>query len=1124
MAREFFFTVEYPGVETKISSRIELTEGSGVTLHFFRYGYFLKNSPIDLKVDYYPYILYKNEKLRKPYLDKQLGKIAENNFYSRINARDEHLQKNEKNSSSKKNQKEDYLKEIQKINPEEVSILYYEEVETVMRKCVKQEDVEIENPFSILDNFYVARTFLDAGYLYIFGKNDKNFFREYKVDEYGEYYPIIWREGNDRDYREPNWKPSKVIVPPDEYYFAFSRVQLSLKYIQKLRSNEEELSKRTQLINCGLRVNDPKASDEVVDPTYVSVVCDPQHPLLYSFLTLSQMAFNAAKNNSPNRFETVTIIVNTYQVYDDICITLKDPIGCDIDLSLVLGEKINDLKALVASLPTGKSPENIKKEWRIQQEELLQPQEQQPEQQEDSTLLTDVKEPPGFSTIFINALSVYHFVYGNDKNKEKYGDTVNRKMIEDLLAVNERKALRKEIIKYRRDLAYFIYTYDYTQHFHDFAVKNIPNVVEGSCYCAAHLKLACTTFADIDDHLYLRNEELYNDTDKMCLDETKRFLDSIFNRKPIKCVDYDECIAKLQKERQLNIVDLLTIPIHLEEFNSTDKNLQGAILTTDLVNKTAFLINNSLDLYIRTSIAEIEKKALTFSFIKRIKFEGEEFFKLTKKQLYKVLRDNGIDLKKTNLKILMEEVDGKYVFYPKNDDVDFIDIKKKNRKTRTKTSTEVQRKVTIDVEVETKPATRTREQVKGAEELFNHPLFTRALVILQLFNIAGALYQLGKDTSMKNGMNALGVATDLITAYINVYRANLITLKAEKKIIEQVGKHIDTLSKISNGISAVYCGLEVWDAYKVGDNDAAKAFSVSGIAFASLALVEMTFGLSILIGIIAIGAYTLGNWLKDDNFKIYFNNSWFRVLNEKDTNKFQKHPKEEVWQYLSRIYKYRNYLMTDKEITLPWRDNIHLCYQYFLDMFNNIEIIAEEALDDIYERTRFEKNTRPVYYFGNAMQIIFIIPFLYFDQVLKSVEQLEYQMFIVNKEANKIIEVFKWDTKDILELKKALHGEERIQTIELTINIPDWIKNKYGKKESSALDFLLVFRLKIENDYFPYNYMKEARFLGVFLPIYTHRDYDYKPINGYYKLPIEAPFKQQKIGSLKEIKQWVLNH
>ena len=89
MAQEYFFTVEYPGAETKKSDKLKVFKESGVTLHFFRYGYFLKNSHIDLKVDYYPYILYKNEELQR--LNKQLGKIAENNFYSRINARDEHL-------------------------------------------------------------------------------------------------------------------------------------------------------------------------------------------------------------------------------------------------------------------------------------------------------------------------------------------------------------------------------------------------------------------------------------------------------------------------------------------------------------------------------------------------------------------------------------------------------------------------------------------------------------------------------------------------------------------------------------------------------------------------------------------------------------------------------------------------------------------------------------------------------------------------------------------------------------------------------------------------------------------------------------------------------------------------
>ena len=665
-----------------------------------------------------------------------------------------------------------------------MSILYYEEVETVMRKCVKQEDVEIENPFSILDNFYVARTFLDAGYLYIFGKNDKNFFREYKVDEYGEYYPIIWIEGNNRDYREPNWKPSKVIVPPDEYYFAFSRVQLSLKYIQKLRSNEEELSKRAQLINCGLRVNDPKATDEVVDPTYVSVVCDPQHPLLYSFLTLSQMAFNAAKNNSPNRFETVTVLGNSYQVYDDICITLKDPIGCANDVSLVLGEKINDLKALVASLPTGKSPENIKKEWRIQQEEQ--------EKQEDSTLLTDVKKPTGFSTIFINALSVYHFVYGNDKNKEKYGDTVNRKMIEDLLAVNERKTLRKEIIKYRRDLAYFIYTYDYNQHFHDFAVKNISNVVEGSCYCAAHLKLACTTFVDIDDHLYLRNEELYNDTDKMCLDETKRFLDSIFNKKPIKCVDYDECIAKLQKERQVTIMDLLSIPIHLGELDAP--YLQKGTTIVDLSNKILFLLNTTLEVCIKRGTYKVG-----IDILHRFKGKTKDLVTLSPERLIKALKKHGISASHNIPDIQVVQ----WNLTEKNKIEEIIEEeleKAKNKSKKGRKISNIEKKIKLQAEVE-----RQTERAKNLDKLYSSKAFAKFLIGLSFLNLSIAFSQLEESPSGKNTVNFSSVAFDFSFACTKLIEIERNLAGKDVKGVKNLNKFF---SKMSGLLTATYC---IWE-------------------------------------------------------------------------------------------------------------------------------------------------------------------------------------------------------------------------------------------------------------------------------------------------------------------------
>ena len=1091
MAREFFFTVEYPGVETKISSRIELTEGSGVTLHFFRYGYFLKNSPIDLKVDYYPYILYKNEELQR--LNKQLGKIAENNFYPTINARDEHLQKYEKNSSSKKNQKEYYLKKIQKINREKVSIQYNKEVETVMRKCVKQEDVEIENPFPFLDNFYVARTFLDAGYLYIFGKNDKNFFREYKVDEYGEYYPIIWREGNNRDYREPNWNPSKVIVPPDEYYFAFSRVQLSLKYIQKLRSDDEALSNRAQLINCGLRVNDPKATDEVVDPTYVSVVCDPQHPLLYSFLTLSQMAFNAAKNNSPNRFETVTVLGNSYQVYDDICITLKDPIGCANDVSLVLGEKINDLKALVASLPTGKNPENIKKEWRIQQEEQEQQEQQQEQQQEDSTLLTDVKKPTGFSTIFINALSVYHFVYGNDKNKEKYGDTVNRKMIEDLLAVNERKALRKEIIKYRRDLAYFIYTYTYNQHFHDFAVKNISNVVEGSCYCAAHLKLACTTFVDIDDHLYLRNEELYNDTDKMCLDETKRFLDSIFNKKPIKCVDYDECIAKLQKERQVTIMDLLSIPIHLGELDAP--YLQKGTTIVDLSNKILFLLNATLEVCIKRGTYKVG-----IDILHRFKGKTKDLVTLSSERLIKALKKHGIFASHNipDIQIVQWNLTEKN----KIEEIIEEELKKaENKSKKGRKISNIEKEIKLQAEVE-----RQTERAKNLDKLYSSKAFAKFLIGLSFLNLSIAFSQLKESPSGKNTVNFSSVAFDFSFACTKLIEIERNLAGKDVKGVKNLNKFF---SKMAGLLTATYCIWEGYDAFVENDKDAAAAFVSSGALFAIAAFCGST-GVGVIIGAVAIGVYILANYWRDDEFERYFKNSWLR--SDSDVKLYQKALNTPSWRYLHQVYRNRNLLMNNKNKKLvnPWKNNIHLCYQSFLNLFNKSDL---KAIGISRNMESFFDDNNSIYCCTGGVDEVNIVAFPEFSDSLKNVDQFDYRIFVQNVVTKSIEEVPKGAISTPI-----LTTENGKWCIKVDICISQWRRYKYGT--AMGVKFIIAYKLQLNQEDFPYTYAGDPKYFIVSVPLHlNYREYSSntcKP-SVYYSCEFEAPVKKETVGTINQL-------
>ncbi|WP_314271711.1 hypothetical protein [Capnocytophaga sputigena] len=75
--------------------------------------------------------------------------------------------------------------------------------------------------------------------------------------------------------------------------------------------------------------------------------------------------------------------------------------------------------------------------------------------------------------------------------------------------------------------------------------------------------------------------------------------------------------------------------------------------------------------------------------------------------------------------------------------------------------------------------------------------------------------------------------------------------------------------------------------------------------------------------------------------------------------------------------------------------------------------------------------------------------------------------------------------------------------------------------ESSALDFLLVFRLQISNDYFPYAYLGKDRYLAVLSPTYLDRwDYN-KSLTFFNEYTCDlSEDSEQNIGTLKELKQW----
>ena len=710
-----------------------------------------------------------------------------------------------------------------------------------------------------------------------------------------------------------------------------------------------------------------------------------------------------------------------------------------------------------------------------------------------TTLLTDVKKPTGFSTIFINALSVYHFVYGNDKNKEKYGDTVNRKMIEDLLAVNERKALRKEIIKYRRDLAYFIYTYTYNQHFHDFAVKNISNVVEGSCYCAAHLKLACTTFVDIDDHLYLRNEELYNDTDKMCLDETKRFLDSIFNKKPIKCVDYDECIAKLQKERQVTIMDLLSIPIHLGELDAP--YLQKGTTIVDLSNKILFLLNATLEVCIKRGTYKVG-----IDILHRFKGKTKDLVTLSSERLIKALKKHGIFASHNipDIQIVQWNLTEKN----KIEEIIEEELKKaENKSKKGRKISNIEKEIKLQAEVE-----RQTERAKNLDKLYSSKAFAKFLIGLSFLNLSIAFSQLKESPSGKNTVNFSSVAFDFSFACTKLIEIERNLAGKDVKGVKNLNKFF---SKMAGLLTATYCIWEGYDAFVENDKDAAAAFVSSGALFAIAAFCGST-GVGVIIGAVAIGVYILANYWRDDEFERYFKNSWLR--SDSDVKLYQKALNTPSWSYLHKIYRNRNLLMNskNKKLVNPWKNNIHLCYQSFLNLFNKSDL---KAIGISRNMESFFDDNNSIYCCTGGVDEVNIVAFPEFSDSLKNVDQFDYRIFVQNVVTKSIEEVPKGAISTPI-----LTTENGKWCIKVDICISQWRRYKYGT--AMGVKFIIAYKLQLNQEDFPYTYAGDPKYFIVSVPLHlNYREYSSntcKP-SVYYSCEFEAPVKKETVGTINQL-------
>ncbi len=151
------------------------------------------------------------------------------------------------------------------------------------------EILNLENA-PTLKNFYVARTALNAGYVYLINDEDQHDFYELEINAFGQFRHILWEFNKDEngeylDQRTSSetYKSFKLVKPGKKLWVAYSPVQWSRAYHNTLNTNAEMRKKRMTLIDCsGIQKEAPNAQKHCMHFANVHAVFPNEHPAAYT--------------------------------------------------------------------------------------------------------------------------------------------------------------------------------------------------------------------------------------------------------------------------------------------------------------------------------------------------------------------------------------------------------------------------------------------------------------------------------------------------------------------------------------------------------------------------------------------------------------------------------------------------------------------------------------------------------------------------------------------------------------------------------------------------------------------------------------------------------------------------
>jgi hypothetical protein len=641
------------------------------------------------------------------------------------------------------------------------------------KKEYSVDEVKVANSkIPEVENFYLARTFLRPGYIYIIDKSDNNKYKEYLVDESGKLKGIVWTKDNNGDIRKAtgNARSFITINRPGEYYIAYSPVQWSKTFFNEVNGSDEKKQELMQTVNCiGLEVGCSPESDEVVSYKDVKVVSFKDHLKRREFRSdLREIHVDEKEQTDEGD--------NSF--YEDMFVTLNDPIGCANDIGSVLVTKHQKHEAIIESIQTGESEENIFA--RIEKGEYR------------SSTFSDYEEQ--VSGLFSTALTTYQLIYNDEKMKEEYAETTDKDKLLKILAVKERKESRKLISEIRNDFGTFLSNDYYKGYLPLYTNGGNQAVFEGNYTVASHLEVLSIHPHDRDRHLDLKKD--YTGKEDCWKDFYTKTLES----------DDDEISKLLSKE------------IKLEDLQETILDITKGFSLSKKFIDTLKSITESYAKYV-TSESNFE---VVLKYVKSFKYQNEIVVQVKRNELENSISRKGFFLNMT--KWVEEDQLANYRSGHRH-----IRIKASALET---TPEEIVTNKRFEVPIKGS-GNKASEWITKA---LDHPKFRAFMAGLEVISTAVSVNKLSSQSNIKNGIDTTGGVLSLISASTSYAEAKMLTKGGEKSVsaVRSVGNLSKITGFVGSGIGVTMCVWDSIETYQARDYDASLTWAITGALSAVL--------------------------------------------------------------------------------------------------------------------------------------------------------------------------------------------------------------------------------------------------------------------------------------------------